>query len=112
MRLHSSKRKEKGMICVITTAKITPGYGSEAWEWARGLAKLAKDKYNLQGDLLQCTAGDNYVLTIVAKHESHAAREEFDRRFFQDPEYHEIEKKRTGPTFSDMRTSIYNVVEV
>ena len=38
------------MICMIATAKITPGHGSEAWECAKGITKLAKDKYNAQID--------------------------------------------------------------
>ena len=57
-------------------------------------------------------AGDNYEITFILKHESLTTMEEFQGKFSQDPEYAAIEKKRTGPTFSDMRTSYYRVVEV
>ena len=100
------------MICTITTAKITAGYGEEAWEYARSLVKIAKEKHKAQIDYLQPIAGDNYEITWIAKYESLAAMEKFQRAFSQDPEYHAAEKRRKGPTFSDMRTSIYTVGEV
>ena len=52
------------MVYAVTTAKITPGHGPEAWEWARSLAQLARAKYDVQASSLQCTAGDSYEITL------------------------------------------------